>query len=222
MEVSEKAARDLLTELGVENADGMKEKFLVRNLNAKLPEVVSSAKSEPTGDNLVLLKRITSALEEGETITLESDGASPKPKKEKKGKSEKDLNKSKKSEKMKTKPSKKSDAKAKAVKGKKADKTKPDKAKKGEKVSGEKKGRKKSGKSGLDAAYRVLKETKKPLNRKDLVDKIISKGYWESPGGKTPSQTIAAAIYMEIKNKGKESRFKVAERGLFTVAGKDD
>ena len=47
-----------------------------------------------------------------------------------------------------------------------------------------------------------------------------SKGYWTSPGGKTPQDTVAAAIYTEIKVKGKDSRFKKAGRGLFTVNGK--
>src|SRR5688572_13270079 len=41
--------------------------------------------------------------------------------------------------------------------------------------------------------------------------------YWASPGGKTPAQTLYSAILREINTKGRDSRFKKTERGLFTV-----
>ena len=76
------------------------------------------------------------------------------------------------------------------------------------------------GMSGLDAAARVLVEAKKPLNAQAIVEAMASKGYWESPGGKTPHATIYAAIIREINEKGKDSRFKKVERGQFAAAGK--
>ena len=44
-------------------------------------------------------------------------------------------------------------------------------------------------------------------------------GLRTSPGGKTPEATLYAAMTREIAAKGRESRFKKVERGLF-VAGR--
>lgn len=67
----------------------------------------------------------------------------------------------------------------------------------------------------LDAAARVLKETKKAMNCSDLVEQMAAKGFWSSPGGKTPHATLHAAISREIKVKGRESRFKKTGPGTF-------
>ena len=72
--------------------------------------------------------------------------------------------------------------------------------------------------SALDAAARVLQETKRPMNCKDLIESMATKGYWNSPAGKTPHSTLYAAILREIGVKGKEARFKKTERGKFTLA----
>ena len=76
--------------------------------------------------------------------------------------------------------------------------------------------------SGLDAAAKVLAEATEPMHVKAIVEQAAAKGYWTSPGGKTPHATIYAAIITEIAKKGSESRFAKADRGLFTVtaAGK--
>jgi hypothetical protein len=76
--------------------------------------------------------------------------------------------------------------------------------------------------SGLDAAAKVLAESAEPLNAKAIIEQAAAKGYWTSPGGKTPHATIYAAMATEIAKKGSESRFAKADRGLFTVteAGK--
>jgi hypothetical protein len=71
--------------------------------------------------------------------------------------------------------------------------------------------------SALDAAARVLQETKRPMNCKDLIESMATKGYWNSPAGKTPHSTLYAAILREIGVKGKEARFKKTERGKFTL-----
>jgi len=55
-----------------------------------------------------------------------------------------------------------------------------------------KKTRKKSAKaqakklSALDAAAQVLAETGQPLSCKEMIEAMAQKGYWSSPGGKTP------------------------------------
>ncbi len=68
--------------------------------------------------------------------------------------------------------------------------------------------------SGLDAAARVLEEKGQPMTVKEIGAAVLAEGYWSS-GGKTPSQTIAAAIIREIASKGKDSRFRRTERGRF-------
>jgi hypothetical protein len=74
--------------------------------------------------------------------------------------------------------------------------------------------------SALDAAVRVLAGTGQPMNSKELIDQMATKGYWTSPGGKTPHATLHAAISREIKVKGKDSRFVKAGPGQFTASSK--
>ena len=71
--------------------------------------------------------------------------------------------------------------------------------------------------SALDAAAKVLGEAKEPLNTKTMIERMSAKGYWTSPGGKTPHATLYAAILREINVKGKDARFAKADRGLFTL-----
>ena len=49
-----------------------------------------------------------------------------------------------------------------------------------------------------------------------MVEAAEAKGYWKSPGGKTPHATVYSAIIREIAAKGGESRFCKMERGKFT------
>ena len=71
--------------------------------------------------------------------------------------------------------------------------------------------------SALDAAAKVLGESSEPMRAKEIIEQMTTKGYWTSPGGKTPHATVVAAIIREIRDKGTESRFKKADRGLFTA-----
>lgn len=71
--------------------------------------------------------------------------------------------------------------------------------------------------SGLDAAARVLKESKEPMNAQAIVAAMASKGLWSSPGGKTPHATIYAAMVREINVKGRDARFVKKDRGMFTA-----
>jgi hypothetical protein len=70
--------------------------------------------------------------------------------------------------------------------------------------------------SAIDAAAKVLAEEGEPLNTKQMIDAMAAKGYWTSPGGKTPHATLYSAILREIKSKGENSRFTKVERGKFT------
>ena len=69
--------------------------------------------------------------------------------------------------------------------------------------------------SALDAAAKVLGEAKEPMNTKAMIEAMAAKGYWTSPGGKTPHATLYSAILREIDTKGSDSRFKKTERGMF-------
>ncbi|HYW79200.1 MAG TPA: winged helix-turn-helix domain-containing protein [Thermoguttaceae bacterium] len=70
--------------------------------------------------------------------------------------------------------------------------------------------------SGLDAAAKVLLEAKKPMGTKQIVEVAFAKKYWQS-GGKTPAATLYAAIIREIAIKKKDSRFRKAGRGKFSI-----
>lgn len=72
--------------------------------------------------------------------------------------------------------------------------------------------------SALDAAARVLVEAGAPLNAKQMIDAMASKGYWSSPGGKTPHATLYSAILREINTKGNACRFRKVARGNFEAA----
>jgi HB1, ASXL, restriction endonuclease HTH domain len=72
--------------------------------------------------------------------------------------------------------------------------------------------------SALDAAAKILAESGKAMNCKEMIDAMAKKGYWTSPGGATPWATLYSAILRELKTKGKEARFKKAERGKFRPA----
>jgi hypothetical protein len=72
--------------------------------------------------------------------------------------------------------------------------------------------------SCLDAAAKVLGESKEPMTTKQMIEAMAEKKYWTSPGGKTPSATLYSAILREL-GKGKDSRFKKTERGKFALNG---
>ena len=57
------------------------------------------------------------------------------------------------------------------------------------------------------------------MSCRDLVGAMAEKGYWKSPGGKTPHATLYSAIIREIATKGKDARFKKVERGKFAANG---
>jgi hypothetical protein len=89
---------------------------------------------------------------------------------------------------------------------------KPETAKKG--------GRKKNAEaekklSAIDAAAKVLTEAAKAMNCQQMIQAMAEKGYWTSPGGKTPAATLYSAILRETQTKGKDSRFRKTERGKF-------
>jgi hypothetical protein len=79
--------------------------------------------------------------------------------------------------------------------------------------------RQEGGMSCLNAAAKVLAEKGEPMTCKEMIEAMASKGYWATPGGKTPHATLYASIAREIRDKGKDSRFKKSERGKFASTG---
>jgi hypothetical protein len=72
--------------------------------------------------------------------------------------------------------------------------------------------------SALDAAAKVLAETGQPMNCTELIAAMAAKGYWTSPGGRTPASTLYAALLRELKTKKDQARFRKTERGKFGLA----
>jgi len=77
--------------------------------------------------------------------------------------------------------------------------------------------------SALDAAALVLADLPKSeaaggISANDLIDRMQSRGLWQSPGGKTPSATLYAAMMREVADKGEASRFARVAKGRFTLA----
>ena len=58
------------------------------------------------------------------------------------------------------------------------------------------------------------------MNCQEMIDAMAAKGYWHSPGGKTPSATLYSAILRELKTKKSEARFRKTERGKFEFRAK--
>jgi hypothetical protein len=72
--------------------------------------------------------------------------------------------------------------------------------------------------SAIDAAAKVLGEAGEAMNCQEMIKAMGEKGYWTSPGGKTPHATLYSAMLREIQNKGNDARFKKLERGKFGLA----
>jgi hypothetical protein len=69
--------------------------------------------------------------------------------------------------------------------------------------------------SMIKAALQVLQERKLSMTCLELIDVMATEGLWTSPGGKTPAATLYAALSRSIKDLGKASPFRKAERGKF-------
>ena len=73
--------------------------------------------------------------------------------------------------------------------------------------------------SALDAAAKVLAETKTAMTAKEMIEAMAAKNYWRSPGGATPRATLSAALLRELKVKGKKARFQKTAPGKFALRG---
>ncbi len=74
--------------------------------------------------------------------------------------------------------------------------------------------------SQLEAAIKVLRQARKPMSCKEIVEAMAKKKLWTSPGGKTPHSTLYASILREIASNGRDARFKKAGPGRFSLTKK--
>ncbi len=71
--------------------------------------------------------------------------------------------------------------------------------------------------SQIAAAERVLADANEPMTCKAMVEAMSAKGYWSSPGGKTPEATLYASLLRQIRDKGADATFQKTGRGLFAL-----
>jgi hypothetical protein len=71
--------------------------------------------------------------------------------------------------------------------------------------------------SALDAAAKVLGEEHRPMGCQELIGAMAMKGYWTSPGGKTPAATLYSALLREMDTKGDAARFVKVGKGQFAL-----
>jgi HB1, ASXL, restriction endonuclease HTH domain len=72
--------------------------------------------------------------------------------------------------------------------------------------------------SALNAAAKVLAEEGRAMGCQEMINAMAAKGYWTSPGGKTPAATLYSALLHETRARGTQSRFTKTERGKFGLA----
>ncbi len=71
----------------------------------------------------------------------------------------------------------------------------------------------------LNLAAKALAEAGQPLTCKEMVEKVLATGLWQT-GGKTPAATLYSAILREITTKNEAARFRKVDKGKFVAAAK--
>jgi len=67
-----------------------------------------------------------------------------------------------------------------------------------------------------EAAYQVLKQVGEPLSANEITSVALERGMI-STAGKTPSATMSARLYLDVKTKGNDSKFVKVNKGKFTL-----
>lgn len=200
--VSESAARSMLSDMGMPNADELVALSIPVKLNS-LPSIMDQLTEPKESASKRLRDRILNALQEGKKIVLQTVDSSEKAKRTRKKPAQEEAKES---------PKRRRQAKISSENG-------SEPSKKEVKAPRAKSVKKEKGQMSLvEAALKVLSSRKKSMSAKDLVEEVQNKGYWKSGEGKTPHQTLAAAFYTEINKKGKESRVARGEPGTFILS----
>ena len=71
----------------------------------------------------------------------------------------------------------------------------------------------------VSAAIQVLEDAGEDtaMNCHELVKLAAERGLWQPRAGKTPANTLYAALLREIRDKGEASRFRKTDRGKFAL-----
>ena len=72
----------------------------------------------------------------------------------------------------------------------------------------------------VDAIIQVLTEADEPLHVRDITERILGQGLWET-SGKTPDATVGARLYTDIKERGEASLFEQTGSAVFSLKKKD-
>ena len=70
--------------------------------------------------------------------------------------------------------------------------------------------------NALDAAEQVLRDAREPLHYRDLTKRMLEGELWETRG-KTPWVTVNARLAVDIRRRGKDSRFCRTAPGVFAL-----
>lgn len=68
----------------------------------------------------------------------------------------------------------------------------------------------------VEAVKVVLAQSSEPLSASQITERVLTLGLWKTEG-KTPSATVSARLYMDIKKNGDASAFKLVEKGKFVL-----
>ena len=68
----------------------------------------------------------------------------------------------------------------------------------------------------LNSAIYVLEQAGEPLTCTQIMERILQQKLWTTTG-RTPAATLYSAVIREIQRKGDDSRFALADRGMFTL-----
>jgi restriction system protein len=71
----------------------------------------------------------------------------------------------------------------------------------------------------LDAAYKVLKDSQKPLRYTEITARALAKGLLDTRG-QTPESTMGSRLYVDVKKPN--SRFRQVGQGLFALRRAED
>ena len=72
----------------------------------------------------------------------------------------------------------------------------------------------------VNAIIQVLTEADGPLHVRDITERILGQGLWQTRG-KTPDATVGARLYTDIKEKGEASLFEQTGAAAFSLKKKD-
>lgn len=68
----------------------------------------------------------------------------------------------------------------------------------------------------VDAIIQVLTEADGPLHVRDITERVLGQGLWQTRG-KTPDATVGARLYTDIKDKGEASLFEQTGTSIFSL-----